>query len=214
MSRSPKPDPFVVASWRNGTSGRSSVADSSAARSTGSWRIRPAAAAEAPSLARIGATLFRQAYGATHPEPALSDYLADAFDPLRCERILRDDQTSVLVAESATREWIGYAHLQEGRPGETTRLEETLLGSRPLEIVRFYVDAAWHGRGVAQDLMAACVEEARARSCDVIWLQGWQQAAQALAFYRKSGFRVIGTATFHFGERRDADFLLARELTS
>ena len=174
--------------------------------------IRRASPADASQLSAVGAALFRQAYGPTHPELTLSEYLATAFDSDRCEQILRDRDAAVLVAESETGEWIGYAHLREARPDASSRLAEPLPGVRPLEIVRFYVDGAWHGRGVAQQLMAACEAEARTRSCDVLWLQAWQQAAQALAFYRKSGFRVIGTATFHFGERRDDDFVLAHPL--
>ena len=174
------------------------------------WRIRHALPADAASLSAVGAALFRQAYEPTHPEPTLSEYLATAFDAEYCKHILRDPSAAVLVAESQSGEWIGYVHLREAHPDATARLTEPLPGARPLEIVRFYVDAAWHGRGVAQQLMAECDAEARARACDVVWVQAWQPAAQALAFYRKCGFQVIGTATFHFGDRRDDDFILAR----
>jgi diamine N-acetyltransferase len=179
---------------------------------TTSWRVRPASPTDAARVSIVGAALFRQAYGPTHPEPTLGEYLATAFDPKHYERVLRDARTAVLLAESATGEAIGYVHLREAFPDPSSQLKEPLPGERPLEIVRFYVDAEWHGRGVAQQLMAGCDTEARARLCDVVWLQAWQQAAQALAFYRKCGFRVIGTATFHFGDRRDDDFVLARAL--
>ena len=177
------------------------------------WKVRRASSSDAESFAAIGAFLFRQAYGLTHPEPTLSTYLASAFDPSQCALMLRDPHVTVLAAEAARGEWIGYVQLREGEPDRSVRLELPLRGARPLEIVRFYVDQRWHGRGVAQSLMAACEQEARSRSCDVLWLQAWQQAPQALAFYRKSGFRVIGTAIFHFGDRRDDDFLLARSLS-
>jgi len=173
-------------------------------------RVRPASPADAARVAAVGAALFRQAYGPTHPEPTLSEYVATAFDPWHYEQVLRDPRAAVLVAESDAGEWIGYAHLREADPDASFRLAEPMPGARPLEIVRFYVDAAWHGRGVAQQLMAGCDAEARARECDVIWLQAWQEAPQALAFYRKCGFLEIGTATFQFGDRRDADFILAR----
>jgi diamine N-acetyltransferase len=174
------------------------------------WRVRRASPADAAPVSVLGAALFRQAYEPTHPEPTLSEYLEAAFDPGYCEQVLRDPHAAVLIAESESGEWIGYVHIREALPDATARLAEPLPGARPLEIVRFYVDAAWHGRGVAQQLMAECDAEARARSCDIVWVQAWQPAAQALAFYRKCGFRVIGTATFHFGDRRDDDFILAR----
>jgi ribosomal protein S18 acetylase RimI-like enzyme len=83
-----------------------------------------------------------------------------------------------------------------------------------MEIVRFYVDQAWHGQGVAHDLMRTSEERARVRSCDALWLQAWTQADRALRFYRKAGFDVYGTAVFKFGARVDSDLILARGLTS
>ena len=179
---------------------------------TAPWKVRRASPADASRLSALGRALFRQASGPTHPEPTLSEYLETAFAPAQCEQVLRDPRAAVLVAESDDTGWMGYVHLREAHPDHTARLHEPLPGAHPLEIVRFYVDAAWHGRGVAQQLMAASAAEARARACDVLWLQAWQPAAQALAFYRKCGFRVIGTARFHFGERVDDDFVLAREV--
>jgi ribosomal protein S18 acetylase RimI-like enzyme len=85
-------------------------------------------------------------------------------------------------------------------------------GQRPVEIVRFYVDAAWHGSGVAAALTAACEGEARRRGADARWLSVWQEAPRPLAFYRRAGFEIVGTATFAFGDRLDDDFLIARRL--
>jgi ribosomal protein S18 acetylase RimI-like enzyme len=83
-------------------------------------------------------------------------------------------------------------------------------GTKGLEIVRLYVDAGWHGQGVAQMLVAASEAEARARGADVVWLSAWQQAARPLAFYRRSGFTTVGVSTFKFGDRLDQDFLMAK----
>jgi GNAT superfamily N-acetyltransferase len=178
------------------------------------WRIREARPGEAERIARVGAALFRESYEDTHPEPTLGAYLADAFDPRRWRGLLRDPATTVLLVATPDDEWIGYAQLHDGSPADvpTTRLESPLPGVRPVEIVRFYVDARWHGRGVAQALMAACEETARARGAGALWLQAWSQAARPIAFYRKAGFLEWGTAEFRFGERRDADVLLVRPL--
>jgi diamine N-acetyltransferase len=176
-----------------------------------SWTIRPAALQDAPRLASFGAALFRQAYEPTHPEPTLSAYLANAFAESRVAQSVADRASMTLLVETADGSWLGYAALREGGPSaQTTTLNAPLPGESPLEIVRFYVDGAWQGRGVAQALMHACEEEARARGCDVLWLQAWQQAPQALRFYAKSGFATHGTTVFQFGERADADFILAR----
>jgi GNAT superfamily N-acetyltransferase len=179
------------------------------------WTIRAAERSEAPQLAAFGATLFRQAYEVSHPEPTLSAYLASSFAIPSMARTLEDPASTVLVIVSADGSWIGYAELHRGAPTvPTTVLTRALPGAAPMEIVRFYVDQKWHGHGVAQALMRACDDRALASACDALWLQAWQQAAQALRFYRKEGFDVYGTAVFNFGERADGDFILARGLTT
>lgn len=178
------------------------------------WKIRPAGPADAPAVAEAGARLFREAYGPTHPEPALTPYLADSFGRASIERILGDPDAALLVAERADRaDLVGYAHLRMAAPdAASTVLTRALPGRRPMEVVRFYVAAQFHGQGLAPALMAACDAEARAREADVLWLQAWQEAGRALAYYEKAGFERIGTAIFQFGQRQDHDFVLARRV--
>ena len=179
------------------------------------WSIRVVAPSEASQLATFAATLFRQAYGVTHPEPTLSVYLATSFAEQRVRRSLEDPASTTLVVESADGTWIGYAELHEGEPSaSSTVVEVPLPGTAPLEIVRFYVDRAWHGQGVAHALMHACDALARTRGCDMLWLLAWQEAAQAVRFYHKAGFSIHGTGIFAFGERADADFILARPVSA
>lgn len=179
------------------------------------WSIRAAEPSDAEHLAAFGAMLFRQAYGITHPEPTLSEYVDSSFAIGRVMRALGDPLSTILLVVSIDGSWIGYAELHQGVPtANTTVLTRTLPGTAPIEIVRFYVDQEWHGQGVAQALMRACEEQGRVTGCDSVWLQAWQQAPRALAFYRKAGFKVYGTAVFDFGGRADGDFILARGLTN
>ena len=174
---------------------------------TATFTIRECAASEAGALATLATRLFAQAYAPTHPEPELSTYLAREFAPARLAAELADPGVRAFLAEDATQRSIGYAYLREAAapPG--------MPGRRAAEVVRFYVDAEWHGRGVAAALMAACEAEARRRGADVLWLAVWQQAARPIAFYRRAGFEVVGTTKFRFGDRLDDDYVMARRLT-
>jgi ribosomal protein S18 acetylase RimI-like enzyme len=82
-----------------------------------------------------------------------------------------------------------------------------------MEIVRFYVDRPWHGRGVAQTLMAAAASMARAAGARTLWLGVWERNERAIAFYRKSGFADVGTKIFVLGTDHQRDLVLARPLT-
>lgn len=172
--------------------------------------IRKALPGDATEISALAEALFRQSYGPTHPEPELSRYVTRTFSNEIFARDISDPGAVVLVAEgAAARSLIGYAVLRDGSPPNEQLVADE---SEHIEIVRFYVDPNWHGAGVAQALMTECVVEAERRGRKVIWLQAWQEAARALAFYRKMGFVVKGTAKFPFGERMDDDFLLVKEL--
>jgi hypothetical protein len=60
----------------------------------------------------------------------------------------------------------------------------------PGEIQRLYVARSWHGKGMAQALMAACLKEMERRASDVGWLGVWERNPQAIAFYKK--VRALG----------------------
>jgi ribosomal protein S18 acetylase RimI-like enzyme len=172
------------------------------------FTIRQCTPADAEMVADISARLFVQAYGPTHPEPELSRYLARSFNVGFFTHELQNPTVRVLIVEGSDGAPLGYAHMRE----TIGPAPAGVIGEHPVEIIRFYVDATWHGRGMAQALMAACESEARAMGADVLWLDVWQEAQRPQAFYHRSGFTIVGTTTFAFGERQDADFVMSHPL--
>jgi ribosomal protein S18 acetylase RimI-like enzyme len=88
----------------------------------------------------------------------------------------------------------------------------TVEGPAPLELKRLYVARAWHGRGVAQALMDAALDAARARGARTLWLGVWERNPRAVAFYGKYGFTRVGEHTFLLGADPQTDWVLARPL--
>jgi len=172
------------------------------------FTVRDCTPDDAGRLAALGERLFRQTYAETHPEPAMSRHVAHTFDAARLRAELAGGDAHALLAEDGAGAAIGYALLR----ATTGAVPGGVVGARPWEILRFYVDAAWHGRGPGHALMAACEAEARRRGADVLWVQAWQRAGRALAFYRRHGFVVVGTALFPFGDRFDDDYIMARRV--
>jgi len=170
-----------------------------------SVRIRPATGADAAALAALAARTFRETYTGLHDPGELAAYLARAFGPERQAAELADPASPYLLAE-ADGALVGFAWLRFGPSPACAALPD------PVEIARFYVAREWHGRGVAQALMAAALAEARRRGARSAWLGVWQQNARAIAFYRKAGFTVIGTMTWeHYSEPQD-DWVMALDL--
>jgi ribosomal protein S18 acetylase RimI-like enzyme len=127
-----------------------------------------------------------------------------SFGPALQEREIADPQMLTLLAESEGR-LIGYGQLRWGSAAPSIRAE------RPVEILRLYVDRAWHGGGVGPSLMAALLEAARAGGADIVWLGVWEHNPRAIAFYAKHGFRTVGEHEFLLGEDPQRDLVMVRE---
>lgn len=170
--------------------------------------IRPAALDDAVALSRFGATTFRETFESENTPEDMARYLAEAFTPEQQAAEIKDPHSTVLLAEhhgeSGAAELVGYAHLTAGPVPEAVR------GPAPLELKRIYVAHAWHGQGVAQALMAAAIEAARARGAQTLWLGVWERNPRAVAFYAKYGFTRVGEHTFVLGSDTQTDWLFAR----
>ncbi len=170
---------------------------------SGEAAIRRAVEGDAAALAALAERTFVDAFGARNRPEDLALHCAASYG----ESIQRGE---ILSSEIAT--WVaedshgltGYFQLAWDAPPPGVR------GARPIEIRRFYVDAPWHGRGLAQRLMAAALEIAAARPADVIWLGVWEENPRGIAFYRKCGFAVVGAHTFVVGTDPQRDVLMAR----
>ena len=170
-------------------------------------RIRRCTAEDVGTVASLGARLFVQAYGPTHPEPDRTLYLASAYSQETIAAAIDGDRSSVFIAEDSAGTAIGYAHIWE-----TDELPAGVEGNRAVEIVRFYVDAAMQGKGVGAALMNHCCDAAKRAGADVIWLQTWSEAPWAIGFYLRMGFSIVGKKAFHFGARVDSDHVMSRPL--
>lgn len=171
------------------------------------YTIRRCTRRDAEAIASLGARLFVQAYGPTHPEPERSRYLAKAYSIDVIAEAIEGEDSSIFAVEDSHGAPIAYAHMIS-----TTELPPGVDGGRAFEIVRFYVDGAHQGRGVGAMLMNHCCDVARQAGADVIWLQTWSQASWAIGFYLRLGFKIVGRKPFYFGERVDEDHVMAMAL--
>ena len=171
------------------------------------FSIRRCTTADAETMAALGGRLFAETYGPTHPEPELSRYLARAFPIDGIRAAIDDAEVTMFVAEDRERAAVGYAYLRASHEPPAG-----VEGKRAFEIVRFYVDTSYQGRGIGAALMEECVDEAKRRGADVIWLQVWKEAPWAVGFYERMGFVVVGSAAFYFGEQIGDDHVMSRRV--
>ena len=174
--------------------------------------VRPATLADASRLSELAASTFRETFAHANTPDDMARYVAEAFTPERQAAEITDPAGIVLVAESRAdtdaddAALVGYAHLVAGPAPAVVQ------GPAPLELKRLYVGRAWHGQGVAQALMDAALDAARAHGARTLWLGVWERNPRAVAFYGKYGFARVGEHTFVLGDDAQTDWLLARRL--
>ena len=167
--------------------------------------IRLASSDDAASLAELAARTFRDTFGADNRPEDLALHLASSYGPLQQARELADPGIITLVAE-AEGSLVAFAQLRRGAP------PAAVVGPAPIELWRFYLASDWHGRGLAQRLMARVVNEARSAGAATLWLGVWERNPRAIAFYRKAGYAEVGTHVFVVGRDPQTDRIMTRAL--
>ena len=160
--------------------------------------IRPGTAADAAGLAAFAARTFAETFAADNQAEDMDAHLARAYNVAQQTAELTDPDMMTLLAEQAAR-LVGYAQLHRGTPPACVAVQD------PIELLRFYVDRAAHGTGVAQALMAAVQDAAYAAGAQHLWLGVWEHNPRAIRFYVKCGFADVGSHEFVLGADRQTD---------
>ncbi len=169
--------------------------------------IRRAEVRDAPALAELAERTFRDAFGHANRPEDMDLHCQSFYGTQRLVREVADPETTTLVCEYDG-VLVGYGQLRWDAP------PACVVGARPAEVQRLYVDRQYHGKGTAQALMAALVEAAVAGAGDVLWLGVWEHNPRAIAFYAKAGFREVGEQVFVLGRDPQRDVVLTKTLDS
>lgn len=170
-----------------------------------STTLRAATPADAALITELGARTFRDTFGADNRPEDMEAFLASHYSPAHQEAELRDPQRTYLLAEVDGAP-AGFALLHDTPP------EKGVPGVRPLMLARLYVDKPFLGARVGAALLQRCIEDARARGHDVLWLGVWERNLRARAFYARWGFVQVGEMTFTLGADVQRDEVLALTL--
>jgi diamine N-acetyltransferase len=168
--------------------------------------IRHGTPADAKALADFGARAFRDAFGADNRPSDMALYVGRTYGVSQQEAELTNPEIATLLAE-VDGQLAGYAQLR------ANSAPDCVMDMAPIELWRFYVAEAWHGRGVARALMNRVETEARGRGARTLWLAVWERNERAKAFYRKCGFTDVGSQHFVLGTDVQNDRIMVRSLS-
>jgi diamine N-acetyltransferase len=170
-------------------------------------RIRRAEEDDAQELSVLAERTFRTAFAESNTAANMQLHCETTYGHALQLAEIRESSRETWVAEADAR-LVAYVQL---RFDATSPM---ISGERPVEIQRFYVDAAHHGAGLAHQLMAHVIARAKAAGAATLWLGVWERNPRALAFYRKWGFDVVGEHTFNLGDDIQRDFMMRRDVQS
>ena len=167
--------------------------------------LRKANHRDAGQLAKLAESTFRDTFGAANAVEEMDLHCRISYSAAIQAGEIANPERVILLSEEGGR-LVGFAQLRWGSA------PACVVAAAPGEIQRLYVAADWHGKGVACQLMRACLDELQARARDVVWLGVWEHNPRALAFYRKYGFVEVGDHVFPVGGDPQRDIVMARGL--
>lgn len=168
--------------------------------------VDDAVEADAARLAELAARTFFEAFAADNNPDDMRQHLESSYTPALQLAEIRDAAIDTLLVRVDGGAPLAYAQLRAGHAADSVPAEGSI------ELWRFYVDAPWHGRGIAHKLMDAAKVRARRRGATKLWLGVWQRNARAQAFYVKQGFRKVGNHIFVVGSDPQTDDILLCDL--
>lgn len=173
------------------------------------FQIRRATRADVTILSELGAETFRQTYSPHVDSHMIEAYVREHFALARVKKSLLNRRHISLLAEVRGVP-VGYAALLPNPH------PECVTGTRPIQLLRFYLLAPFQGRGFGKQLLDRCLAEALAHQYDVLWLGVWDGNHAAMAFYQHQGFIRVGevawTAECEDLQYKDTDVVMTRRL--
>jgi diamine N-acetyltransferase len=138
--------------------------------------------------------------------PANMDaYLGTAFAREKLEGELHDPRWAFYFLERDGK-IAGYMKVNEG---------DAQTGFRDpdgLEVERIYVTREHQGRGLGKSLVEEAEHIAREKRKRFLWLGVWERNVDAIAFYRRMGFREVGVHDFSMGDEKQTDYMMRKEV--
>ncbi|MDM8273582.1 GNAT family N-acetyltransferase [Ligilactobacillus salivarius] len=157
------------------------------------------------ALQAISKQTFTETFGSQNTAEDLAKFLSEeyAFDKLKAEV---ENPESFYYFCYFNDELAGYLKLNIGSAQTESDYPEAL------EIQRIYVLQKYQGQKIGLSMMQHAIAVAKKIKKSQVWLGVWEKNLKAQAFYRKSGFKKVGSHDFVLGDDIQTDYILVKEL--
>lgn len=151
--------------------------------------------------------LFRQGF---------TDTFAHLYDPRDLAAFFAKFTQDDWREEIANPDYAFRLAEEDGRLAGYAKVSPVSLPIEPetpaAELRQIYVLEPWQGAGIARDLMAWVLAEARSRGAEELYLTVFIDNHRARHFYDRYGFEAVGRYDFMVGTHADEDVIMRLKL--
>jgi hypothetical protein len=159
-------------------------------------------------LQQLGKETFAHTFGNTCTKEDMRGVLETYFNTEQVRAELSDDSDHFFFHETQ-----GIAQGYMRINAKHACPIESIQDLRCIELVRLYVLADYHGKGVANALMDYAFDFARTNGYQVMYLSVWEYNFRARGFYEKYGFINSGIENdFPLGSTPQTDYWFVKRL--
>jgi ribosomal protein S18 acetylase RimI-like enzyme len=167
--------------------------------------LRDATPDDALVIGVLGTQVFLDTYATSGIRALLAREARSHFSTEAIAALLVQPQTRFVLAERAGH-LIGFVQLGFGA-------KQALVAADPaVEVQRLYVQARFNGQGVGKSLIDAAAARAAAAGARALWLTAWVGNVHALTWYRRQGWRELGSTDYLFEDERFENRVFSRPL--
>ncbi|MCP4024088.1 MAG: GNAT family N-acetyltransferase [Desulfobacteraceae bacterium] len=148
------------------------------------------------NLAALSIQVWLHTYATDGIRTRISDYVLDRFTPDYFKKIYHSKNQKLIVYEKDNH-LLGFITIDL-----TPQCPADACSG--YEIVTFYVQEHFQGKGIGSKLLKSAMEKYGAR----LWLTTWIHNTPAIKFYEKAGFQNIGTTYFDLEGEKHKNVIL------
>jgi ribosomal protein S18 acetylase RimI-like enzyme len=155
--------------------------------------IEKATIKDAELLSKIGTQTFIESHGHSASEKDITNYIKLKFTKVAFEAELKD-ANNVFHIIYYNQKPVGYSKTIDNVSQETIPFKNTT------KLERLYVLEEFHQLKLGLELFHFNIELSKKNQQAGIWLYTWIENHKAINFYKKAGFKIVGSYDFKISE--------------
>ena len=152
-------------------------------------------------LVTLSIKTFSDAFKHQNTLENFNHYLSTALNNEKLKKELSNPDSEFYFAK-LNNKTVGYLKLN------FDQAQSDFKEKNGMELERIYVLQNYQGNNLGKSLLDFTLARAKQRKLDYVWLGVWNQNLRAIDFYKRNGFKAIGSHPFYLGSDQQTDLIM------